>query len=193
MEPSTWREKLRGKRAQISNGDLLIAFFILFLALALVFSLWSTTTEKINDSELFYDLENTAVATAEKLVKTGGVPQGWGRENVTVIGLAGEPRILNPKKVLEFVDMMNDSAVGNPPCNDFTVSNYECSKHLLGIGKYNVYFTLTDINGTIIEIENISCVTGKGIGNETDKLTVTRTAILENEIVRAVLTLWYDE
>ncbi|HDI72858.1 MAG TPA: hypothetical protein ENF58_01855 [Candidatus Altiarchaeales archaeon] len=185
-------KKFKEKRAQVSSGELLMACFIFFLVLIMAITIWNNTTEKIKGSERFYDLEETAVDISEKLVRTGGIPSGWSKENVTVIGLANEPRVLDQGKILEFLDMMNDSAFNNPPCNDPGISNYECNKHILGIGKYEFYFTLEDINGTTIEIENISCYTGKEPQNETEKLTVTRTAILNNKIVRMVLTLWYE-
>lgn len=179
-----------GKRAQISTGELLIAYFIFFIALTIAISIWSNTTEKIKYSERFYDLEETTVDIAEKLVRTEGVPSGWSKENVTVIGLANEPRILSQEKALEFLDMMNDSVFNNP-CT--VISNYECNKHILGVGKYEFFFNLTDINGTTLEIENRSYFTGKEPIDELEKLTLTRTAILNNEIVRMKLTLWYNE
>lgn len=183
-------KRFKGKRAQVSSGELLVAYFIFFIVLTMAITIWSNTTEKIKSSERFYDLDDTTVDLAEKLVRTEGVPSGWGKENVTVIGLANEPRILGQEKVLEFLDMMNDSVFNPPICND---SNYECYKPKLGIGRYEFYFTLKDINGTTMEIENISCSTGKEPQNETEKLTATRTAILNNEIVRMILTLWYGE
>lgn len=183
-------KKFKGKRAQVSSGELLMAYFIFFLVLTMAITIWSNTTEKIKGSERFYDLEETAVDLAEKLVRTGGVPSTWDKENVTVIGLANEPRVLDQGKVLEFLDMMNDSAYNNP-CTG--ISNYECNKPILGMGKYEFYFTLKDINGTTMEIENISCITGRAPIDEIEKLTVVRTAILEGGIVRVILTVWYGE
>lgn len=184
-------EKFKGKRAQVSSGELLIAYFIFFFVLALTITRWSSTVEKIEDSERLSDLEDASTDIAEKLVRTKGVPPGWGRENVTVIGLADEPRILNPEKILIFLDMMNDSAFNNPPCNDSEISDYECNKHLLGIVHYELYFTLNDINGSIMEIENRSCFTGREPSDDIEGIAATRTAILNNEIVRVTLILWY--
>ena len=186
-----WCEKSGCKRAQISSGELLVAYFIFFLVLTLVITRWSETIKGIEESEDLYNLESVSVDIAEKLVRTRGVPSGWGIENVSVIGLAEEPRVLSPEKVLIFLDMMNDSAFNNPPCNDPTISNYECNKPILGIRKYDFYFTLRDINGSIIEIENKSGLTGREPPEDTEGLAVTRTAILNEEIVKVILILWY--
>lgn len=186
-----WCEKFRCRRAQVSSGELVVAYFIFFLVLALVITRWSETIGDIEESEGLYNLESVSVDIAEKLVRTRGVPSRWDIENVSVIGLAEEPRVLNPEKVLIFLDMMNDSAFNNPPCNDATISNYECNKPLLGIGKYDFYFTLKDINGSIMDVENKSGFAGREPPGDIEGLTVTRTAILNEQIARVILIIWH--
>ncbi len=170
------------KTAQVFSGEFLIAYFIFAIALVLVFYMWDTTIAEIMQSEHLCDLEDTSVDVAEKLIKTRGIPENWSLNDVDSIGLAGESRILDQEKVLKFLKMMNASN-----------SNYENNKYLLGIGKYNFYFKITDIEGDTIKINNLTCETGKVPVNETQMLTITRTAILNDEIVRTILTVWEEE
>lgn len=176
-----WLDRSR-KNAQVFSGEFLIAYFIFAIALVLVFYMWDTTTADIMQFEHLYKLEDISVDVAEKLIKTKGIPENWSSDDVDSIGLVSGSRILDSEKVLKFLKMMNSSN-----------SNYEDNKYLLGIGKYDFHFEITDIDGTVIKINNLTCETGKPPVNETYMLTVTRTAILNNEIVRTILTVWEQE
>ena len=61
---------------------------------------------------------------------------------------------------------------------------------MLGIGRYDFYFNLTDTNGTTMTINGTPCATGKRPLNETSMLTVPRLGILEDEIAKVRLTVW---
>jgi hypothetical protein len=190
-----WHNKKPAKRAQSTSMEFLVGYFIFFLLLTLTVVLWSEKVSEIQYSENFYDREETAVDVAEKLVRTHGVPADWGSQNVTVIGLADEPRVLSKNKIIEFLQIMNysETAPTSPiylSSGCANLSNYECNKEVLGVGKYDFYFNLTDINGTVMEINNMTCITGKSPVNETDAITITRTAILDNQRARMKLTLW---
>jgi hypothetical protein len=155
-----WSKKIRHRKAQASSAELLIAYFIFFIALTMAVVLWTNTTETINARERLEDFDTIAANIAEKLVRTPGAPVNWTADDVLVIGLANEPRRLSNEKVSSFIDLMNDSAYDNS-CMDADISNYECNKHLLGVGKHNFYLTLEDMNATILKVGNITCAAGK--------------------------------
>ena len=172
-------------KGQVFSSEVVMAYFIFSLTLVIVLFLWNISFRQIKNSEKFYLLEETAFNLGEKLVKTSGFPNNWTKENVISVGLTSspnEPRVLDESKILEFVYMMNSSYY------------YEETRgSILGIGKYEFYFNLTDINGTTIKIQNVSCHTGKIPENTNEMITVTRTALLNGEIVRLILTVWYGK
>jgi hypothetical protein len=89
-----------------------------------------------------------------------------------------------------FMNLMNESKT-NDICSG--ESNYNCSKSLLGVGKYDFYITIQDLNGTLISIDNITVIAGRYPVDETDKITIMRPSILNNSIVLLKLTLWYTD
>ena len=188
--------KKPGDRAQSTSAEFLIGYFIFFLILTLTVLLWSEKVSDIQYSEHFYDREETAVDVAEKLVRTQGVPKNWTWQTVTVMGLADEPRVLSSRKVEDFILLMNDSTlapqryIASAAAGCAGLSNYECNKEVLGVGGYNFTLTIEDINGTIMRVNNKTCFAGITAVNQTDAVTVTRTAILDNQIARLKLTIW---
>jgi hypothetical protein len=188
-----WSKIIRDEKAQASSAEFLIGYLIFFLILTMAITLWVGTSTKIERSERLYDFEEVAAETAEKLVRTRGVPSEWGRENVTVIGLAGEPRMLEKSKIIEFVRIMNDSSDAihlNGNCDG--ISNYECNKERLGIGRFNFYFILKNVTGGIEYVDGIPCAAGRPLANETQLVTITRTALIGGNITRMDLTVWSD-
>ena len=189
--PSEWSKK-RFRKGQVSSGEIVLAYFIFFIALTIAVTMWVNEVDHIRTKNKFSDFEDTASDIAEKLVRTRGIPGEWGENNVTTIGLADEPRVLSPAKVKMFLDLMNDTkASANVKCSG--ISNYECNKELLGVGKYDFYFTLEDLNGTIISVDNIKVIAGRYPIDETNQLTNTRPSIFNNNIVQLKLTLWYTD
>jgi hypothetical protein len=187
----------RNNKAQASSAELLLAYFIFGICLTIFVTLWTTTTEKINSGERLDDFENLASNIAEKLVRTPGYPSNWSKDNVIVVGLAGDPRMLESAKVRSFLDLMNDSkASSDPNCSGIT--NYECNKALLGVGKHNFYLELQYMNWTagnwsIARTGNITCAAGRFPVNDTEKITVMRTALFQQNITRVMFTLWHNE
>jgi hypothetical protein len=191
---------LKNRKAQASSAELLLAYFIFFLAVTMAVILWTDITGTINSRERLTEFEDLATNIAEKLVRTPGAPSNWTTNNVSVIGLAYEPRTLSPEKLLAFIDLMNDSKP-SPECPG--LSNYECNKHLLGVGKHNFYLAVketnwtdtswTDMNWTYVRIGGINCTAGKYPVNDVERITVKRTAILQGNVTRVEFTLWHND
>jgi hypothetical protein len=188
--PSRWSKN--PSKGQVSSGEIVLAYFIFFIALTTAVTMWVNEIDHIRTNNRFSDFEDAASDISEKLVRTRGIPSNWDENNVATIGLADEPRVLSPSKISMFVDLMNDSkASTNPDCAGD--SNYNCSKSLLGVGKYDFYITIENLNGTIISVDNKTVIAGRYPVEETDKLTITRPSIVNNSIVQVKLTLWYTD
>jgi hypothetical protein len=187
----------RSNKAQASSFELLLAYSVFVVCLIIFVTLWTATTEKIESGERTTDFETLASNIAEKLVRTPGYPSNWSEEDVTVVGLAGEPRMLDNEKVLAFMDLMNDSTPSSTP-SCMGLSNYECNKALLGVGKHDFYLELQQMNWssgnwTISSVENVNCTAGLFPVNDVEKITIIRTALFRQNITRVVFTLWHNE
>jgi hypothetical protein len=175
-----------GNLGQVFSGEFILAFLMFMMALIIIFTIWGNSTREVMGGESMHGMEEMAVDAAEQLVRTPGSPSDWGPQNVTSLGLANESRILLPSKVLMFIRYINDS-VTDPPC---TQSNYECNLHMLGIGGYDVFFNVSYLNGTTVKIDDNNIMSGKYPVNDTEKITVVRTALLNDEVSRIYLTVW---
>ncbi|HIE34409.1 MAG TPA: hypothetical protein EYP86_04660 [Candidatus Altiarchaeales archaeon] len=184
-----------GRKAQTFSSEFLLAYLIFLLVLTSIFILWDTTNKNIMASETLYNMENLGINAVEKLIRTSGVPSNWSDatspDDILSLGLVNESRILNEKKVLKFIELMNTTVDTLCPSDiPSPRSNYNCSRYLLSIGKYEFYFELMDINGTTLNLNGTRCTTGNYPSNDDYKITLRRTAILNNEIVRIRFTIW---
>jgi len=184
---------LRLKRgAQVFSGEFIMAYFIFSIVLVSVFFLWDTTTKNILRSERLHEMDKLATDAVEKLIRTPGYPEDWTDkplDNISSIGLANESRILDRGKVLRFLNLMDGSRYDNL-CNDITISNYNCSRYLLGMKKYEFYFTMTDIDDNILNLEGQNCSTGNPPVDADYLISIKRSAMLNDEIVKISFVVW---
>jgi hypothetical protein len=174
------------RRGQVFSGEFILAFLLFMTSLIIIFTIWGSTTRDVMRGENMLSLEETAVDAAEQLVRTPGSPTNWGVGNVTSVGLANESRVLLPSKVKSFIRFISTSAA-DPPCAG---SNYECNINMLGMGDYDVFFNISFMNGTTEVLDGTAIYAGKPPINESNKITVVRTALLNDEISRVYLTVW---
>ncbi len=177
-------------KAQIFSGEFLLAYFIFMTVLALALLLWYNTTRDVASVESYKLMEEKAVDAAEQLVRTAGIPENWNKTNVVSVGLANESRILSAEKIASFLELMNASAQDGL-CNDPSLSNYECSRNMLGLSEYDFQYTIDYLNGSPLYINGKEAVTGRAPANETRMMAVQRSALLNGTTVRATLTVWY--
>lgn len=177
------KNKMRG---QMFSGEFLLALVTFMAAFIVAMSMWSTTLRETMESENVRMMENSAVDAAENLIRTPGVPANWTVEEVASIGLANRSRVLLERKVADFVYYMSDT--NSSLCSGG--SNYECNQYRLGMGGYNFYFNMTYMNGSTVAAQNVSAYTGRRPVNETDVVTVTRSAIYNDEISRIYFMVW---
>lgn len=182
-----------GRKAQVLVGELIIAVFIFTLVLATVFFLWDTTSVSITKSEFLHEMDASSSDALEKLVRTEGYPEDWANRSLnetSAIGLASnDSRILDQDKVLRFMDLL-DSEKYDDLCGDVTISNYDCSRYILGLKKYELRFTLTDMEDVTLVLAGRNCSTGKAPTGSEFMVSVKRSAVLDGEIVKANMVVW---
>lgn len=170
------------RRGQAFSSEFLLAYFVFMIVLSMALYAWTLSTKKIIENERLLDMESQAIDASEQLIRTPGYPLDWNKTSVESIGLASESRVLDWTRVSYFIDLMTTST--DDLCTISDSSNYECNRYLLGLGVYDFHFNLLYTNGTSI------ASTGKEPVNETHRIGVERTAILNNSIVNTVLTVW---
>ena len=195
MQPSPLQNG-RNEKAQVISTEFILASGIFLMILTSIFVLWNTTTSKMRESEILYEMDDVSTNAIEKLVRTVGYPKDWEDievDNVSALGLITESRVLDEEKVLRFLNITGNFISPNPfdnPCSP-PITNYNCNRHFLGMGKYDFYFDITYPNGTTVRIQGQNCTSGVMPG-DAKKLTKKRNALLDKDIVKIKLTVWYD-
>lgn len=170
------------------SAELMVAYIVFTIVLIIVVYLWGSVVFDILAAEDLSDIEGAAVDVSENLVRTAGIPENWSRADVKTIGLCNSSRNINEDKLSDFIYMMNTSLYNNS-CGG-GISNYECNKHLTGIGNYDFYFAMEYINDSTLSLRGIPCTTGMRPSQDTKKVTMVRTSQLNMTIVRIRLTVW---
>ena len=173
-------------KGQVFSGEFLLSFVLFLTALILLLSLWTSSTRDVLTYERRKTMEELGVSAAEKLIRTPGYPDEWNASSVTSVGLANVSRILSPRKIIEFTKLTDDSSAGSCGAG----SSYECNVHMLGIGGYDFSFNLTYLNGSTVVLDGYPASSGRFKVDEKEAVTITRTAILNDDIVRMYFTIW---
>lgn len=113
--------------------DFVASLVIFLLVLIPLLFVWNYINIQNMEQRTFDEIETLALKVSDSLIRTKGIPENWNSSNVNVIGLASEENVLNFAKVSEFIYMGN---------NEYTLT-----KNIL-IGKYDFFFSITDLNGT---------------------------------------------
>jgi hypothetical protein len=172
----------------VFSGEFLLAFMLFLVSLSLLLSLWDSSTKDILEEENMRTMEGLSIDAAESLVRTPGIPSNWTADNVRSLGLSNQSRVLEPYKVKEFVRYMSTNL--SDLCSASGASNYDCNMHMLGMGGYDFLFNLSYLNGSIVVVNGTAAYAGRVPVNESEKMTVQRTAIMGGDITRLYLTVW---
>jgi hypothetical protein len=175
-------------RGQVFSGEFLLSFLMFIAALALVLNVWNTTIGEVLGTEGMRTMEELGVDAAEELVRTPGTPLQWDEWNVTSLGLANMSRVLVDLKIKAFVHYMSDNQTDLCPTAGAT--NYDCNLHMIGISGYDAYFNISHLNGSTVDVNGTMAFTGRPPSGAWRKITILRTAILNDEIVKVYLTVW---
>lgn len=176
---------------QVFSSEFLLAYFIFMTVLVLSVLLWYNTTRDITEVEAYKVMDSDSSDAAEQLVKTQGIPSAWTKNNVASVGLANESRILDGEKISNFIELMNTTR-HESLCGAGNHSNYDCSRHLLGLAAYDFHFNLSYLNGSVVVVDGMDAVTGRLPQNQSRLITVIRNALYDGEMVKLTLTVWYS-
>jgi len=169
---------LRTGKGQLFSGDIAVATMIFIAALALAIFLWNSSTEDINKAEKLRDLQKLAASTTEQLIRTPGIPPTWDTNwDVKVPGLATNDRVINFTKADAFIDMMN-------------ATWYDEYRHTMGLGEYGFYMEVSDLNGSVVDVNGKPFIAGKPLSDYDESVSVLRTAIYNGTIVRVNFIIW---
>ena len=124
---------MQKQRGQVSMPDVLLAtsFFLLLLVGMITYSetLHSTVSNQLSRNTL----DVTAANLAEYIIKSPGIPIDWETvqdvNNVDLFGLAQKDRVLDPVKVVRFVNLGN--------------LNYSFMQQKLNVSPFNFYIQFT--------------------------------------------------
>ncbi len=122
-------------KAQIAVTDLFIAIFIFMTVIISIFVTWNIYTNRLEQRIDYSNIISNAVQISDILVKTQGKPVNWELNNTTVeiIALASSDRNLSERKV-----------------NAFITLDYNMTKDLMNIKRYNFKFKLVNVNNSAL-------------------------------------------
>jgi len=178
------RKMKTNRRGQLFSGDIAMATAVFLVSLSTAFLLWNSVSGDLERSENLRLLSKLASESIEQLVRTPGLPEDWSYgmaiADPTVLkslGLATTDRVINETKAYEFIQLMNST-------------NYDDYRHLMGLGIYHFQLNVTDLNGTAIEVRGLRFSVGEPLSDYTEAVSMFRTAIYDDEIVRLTYVVW---
>jgi len=155
------------RKAQIWSMDFMSSLIIFFMALIAIMFAWNYIAYQSVASHELKQLQMKVFTISDSLMRSPGLPGNWDQTNVRVIGLADEEGVINPTKAQFLVAM-----------------DYNVTKALLGIGLYDYYFEIADLNGTVY------LNTTKPIVNSTFVVPMERYVIYGGRISKLKFFVW---
>ncbi len=159
------------KKAQIVMADLLFVVIILIILFTVSIAMWNTSMIRVAQKEELINLESTAIAVSDLLVKTKGVPENWEETSPTTIGLSNTSNVLDSRKLSKFVDL-----------------NYDDAKRLLG--GYDFFFQINNTNDQIVTVDGRQMASGLQPASAKTVVNARRIALLGNQLVFLNLMVW---
>ena len=125
----------QNKKGQVATIDLFLAIMIFTLIITTVLFTWNSYNAKI-DKQIEYNSNLIkAYHISDLLVKYSGKPSSWHQSTIEdneilIIGLAKEDRVIDPDKLTRFLSF-----------------EYDLAREKLNINSYEFYFKISEING----------------------------------------------
>jgi len=124
------------RKAQVASIDLFIAITVfLILSVATIYT-WNLYSTRLNESLNYEKMQLITLQITDLLVKNPGFPSGWEENinNLDVIGLAQDDRVLSQDKITAFIDL-----------------GYDVSKEKFNIEYYDYKFRLRDLSNNTLQ------------------------------------------
>lgn len=126
---------MKNSKGQIFTTDLIVALTALLFILVISVSSFGLIQNSLNEEEFYSEMQEKTLNASQALVSTPGDPDSWelmNDLNVNSIGIAKERNVLDEKKIDKLIDLNQ--------------SSYSEIKEILGLGKYDFYFKVTEMN-----------------------------------------------
>ena len=161
------------KKGQLFSLDLVASVVIFIILFAFIISLWNLYSTRLSENIYSEELQLLSFQITDLLVKSQGEPTNWENnpENVSVIGLKLNPNYLDSNKI-----------------NAFLTLDYNLTKELFNIERFDFNFKILDLNGNTISETGLS-------SPETNSYIISnkRLVIIQNETRQISFTLWKEQ
>ena len=163
------------RKAQIASVDLFIAITIFLILTAATIYTWNLYTIRLNENLEYEKLQLIVFQITDLLVKNPGHPTGWEENpnNVGVIGLAQDDRVLSQDKITAFINL-----------------DYDISKERFNIEPYDYKFRLKDLSGSILQDESEQYLESGQTFTGDISIVIERYILFNNEKAIMEFTLW---
>lgn len=155
------------KQAQLFTIDFFLALFIFSILLIASMVSWNNYNSKIISEMEYNTLMNKAFQISNALVKSQGYPVSWNSENVQIIGLASDDRMLSSDKVNEFIDIPKNT-----------------TEKIFKIYEYDFYFSLKNMDNVLLKEY------GYNLTNAKKSASIRRYVLYDGEKAVMEFTLW---
>ncbi len=158
-------------KGQFFSPDLMIAMSVFVFALLVFFS---SSNAVFNDVAIFEDrklADESAHLAMNSMLLSSGEPWNWETldfANVSLLGLSFSPNVIESGKVVALANLLN---------NDVT---YLQTRVKLGLGAYDLYFRLSDSDGSTIVYNGAPVEGGRVVTNPKLKFSYKRLVIFNN-------------
>lgn len=120
-------------KAELFSSDFIISILLFFTAITIITVYYQNLQSDVYEANTRNDMYSKAINIASLLAESGGYPHFWNSSNVKVIGLYDSGKF----NLTKFEELKN--------------MNYQTVKSMLGTGPYNVFISLKNVTGDIIE------------------------------------------
>lgn len=172
------------KNGQLFSIDFIFSLSIFLTILFMMIQTWHRLNNEITQYEMYTEIESKILIVSNLLVKTSGYPDNWETINlpndadkIISLGLAEKENVLSAKKILKFLDL-----------------NYNVSKTILGIPRYDFCIEITNRTGDVITLngKEIKCNLPKP--DISNVYSIKRLSVLKDEDSRKIvffnMVLW---
>ena len=157
------------KKAILFSTDLLVSMLVFLVVLIFFISVWNIYSERLASNVEAEEIQLLAFQITDLMVRSQGVPENWhiNSTNISTIGFKESHDVLSQDKLDTFFSL-----------------DYNLTKTLFNINRYEYQFEVRDSNGNLIGSTNNSVV------NSNTLIAVNRLAQVNNETQEIIFKIW---
>lgn len=147
-------------KAELFSSDFFISILIFLTSLLIITFYYQNLQSDVYENNLRNDMYLKAINTGSLLATTSGYPNGWNRTNVKVPGLYDSGKF----NLTKFEELKN--------------IDYNQARILMGTGTYNIFISLKNETGGVIEKPGVIYSYGTPIVNAEQIVVVKRLGVV---------------